>query len=493
MSSELLVALAPLLDRLQVLVKSDPKLRQEVFAVGHALCQWAEGVMRRESPSIESRPLVVPPPQSGTPLPFANPLTPRRVDDTVTPPPSGTDEAGWMPQEPAVIAARCRAKGEATKLLAKKYANAIDDAQFAKASVEVRAQADKLPKCTLWMLDMLSLTRAAVVWEDLVGGYTAAAMAAELVQAVTEPGTKIESDYVLQALNLAAEAQSLLFSAVIDTGNPRPDADQIQLYVTVRECAAARGVYIHRYLRREDRVDPRSWPGLLKRVSMALEPFTTSKRQSAAAKKVLANLRFKLKKAVADGFDRFDEWPRVMELLDEAITAGVEAANAELHEILLPVIDGLPDELPASASAVAVFREIDRALAKLTKLDFSAVPLTDDVITSRPHLHKQVVVVVGGQLRTLEKQFLEQTFEPTELAWVGGADLVPGTTLESLIARPATSLVMFASRWANVEFPEVQRLCTAHSKWLVRLPGGYHPNAVARQILRQQQAARAKA
>lgn len=475
MSSELLSALAPLLDRLQVLVKSDPKLRQEIVALGHALTSWVEVAARP--------PVVVPPPQSATPLPFAAPLPARRPEEAA-PPHAPSDDAGWMPQEPAIIAARCRAKGEAARLLAKKYANAVDDLHFAKGAAEARAAADKLPKCTLWMLDMLSLSRAAVVWEDLVGGYVAAALAAELVQAVTDPAAKADGETVLQALNLAAEAQSLLFSAVIDTGNPRPDADQIQLYVTVRECAAARGIYIHRYLRREDRVDPRSWPGLLKRITAALEPFTVSKKQSAAAKKVLANLRFKLKKAVADGLDKFDEWPRVMELLDEAITAGVEAASAELHEILLPTLDGLPDDLPASASAAAVFQEIDRALAALTKLD-PAVPLSADVALSKTHLQKQGAVLLGGLVRTLERQFLQQTFDLADLVWVTGKTFDAGTTLESVIARPATSVVFFSLRWAGVDFPEVQKLCAAHDKWLVRLPGGYHPNAVARQVLRQ--------
>lgn len=452
MSSEFLDALSPLLDRLQARARSDPKLRQEIAALGRALLAWVDQPAASEPRSV------------------------------ATPPPAGEEQLGWMPQEPAIIAARCRMKGEAAKLLAKKYGGQFDDAQFQAASAEVRAQAEKLPKCTLWMLDMLALSRSAVVWEDLAGGYTTAAAAAELVQAVTDKAAAADADQVLLALNLAAEAQSLLFSAVIDTGNPRPDADQIQLYVTVRECATARGIYIHRYLRREDRVDPRTWAGLLKRVTTALEPVAGAKKASAGSKKLLSNLRFKLKKATADGLDKYDEWPRVMELLDEALAAGVPANNTELLEMLLPVIEGIPDGVATPVAVMAVVRELDKALA--APGERPAVPYTEDVARSLPFLKSRAAVLVGGLVRAADKRLLEQAFELSELSWLTGADSHPAA-LEPVIARPTTGVVLFAVRWATAEYPDVQRLCTTHAKWLVRLPGGYHPNHVARQILAQ--------
>ena len=462
MSSEFLDALAPLLDRLQGVVKSDPKLRHEIATLGRALANWAEPSGHREVSPAEPKPPVAAP----TPQPILHP-------------PGSDEQMGWMPQEPAIIAARCRMKGEAAKLLAKKYAGTFDEPQYQAAVTDLRSQAEKLPKCTLWMLDMLALSRSAVVWEDLVGGYTTAATAAELVQAVTEKNAAVEPDQVLLALNLAAEAQSLLFSAVIDTGNPRPDADQIQLYVTVRECATARSIYIHRYLRREDRVDPRTWPGLLKRVAAALEPMAGAKKQSAGAKKVLANLRFKLKKAMADGLDKYDEWPRVMELLDEATSAGVPPHNTEILDLLLPVIEELPEQVAIPTTVAAIVRELDKALATAPPGGRLSVAFTPDVADSLALLRSKGVVLIGGTLRSAEKKLLEQAFELSELAWLTGPDLEPH------IAKPTTHAVLFAVRWSAVDFPEVQRLCTTHAKWLVRLPGGYHPNVVARQLLLQ--------
>jgi hypothetical protein len=479
MSGDLLSALAPLLDRVQQLVQTDPKLRHEVATLGRALAGWSEAVPRPDVPAPDP-----PPPRPAAPpipvnIHHPSPSTViahavRRAEEH-----ESGDSLGWMPQEPAIIAARCRTKGEAARLVSKKYANLMDEGQYLSAVAEVRSHAEKLPKCTLWMLDMSALSRSSVVWEDLVGGYVTAADAAELLQLATDPAAKVEPDQMLLALNLAAEAQSLLFSAVIDTGNPRPDADQIQLYVTVRELATARNTYIHRYLRREDRVDPRTWPDLRKRIAAAAEPLGALKKQTSGAKKVLANLKFKLKKAAADGPERYDEWPRVMELLDEAVSTGIPANSPELRDGLLPVLDGIPEDVMVPVKAAAVLSEVDKFLAGQLIVPEGTRIYSPDVPATAARLRGAKVVLIGGHVRPAEKLQLERALELAELRWVCGPDA------EANIARPDVSLVLFAVRWATLDFPEVQRLCAAHAKRLVRLPAGYHPNAVAKQILQQ--------
>lgn len=495
MSAELLAAFAPLLDRIQRLVQSDPKLRAEVSAFGKALASWCE---------VAAEPKPAPAPTPITPLPPISPIAPlpvppapsygRRFDDApaqavaITPPPFSTtyqdDHSGWMPQEPAVIAGRCRAKGDAAKVVAKRNSSSIDESQYLNCLAEVRAQAEKWPKCSLWMLDMVSLNRAAPVWDDLAGGYHAAAEAAEFLQVVTDPNSRSDPEQILAALNLAAEAQSLLFSAVMETGNARPDADQIQLYVTVRELAAARGTYIHRYLRREDRVDPRTWPDLRKRIAHAMEPFVVFQRKSGNVKKVLANLKFKLKKAAADGPDRYDEWPRVMELLDEAVAGGIAPNNSELREALLPIIESLPEDVMVPVGVTAIVRELDRHLASTpgNGKPHSEVPRVElDRVAGT--LRDRTAVLIGGYLREADKREIERTFGLTELVWIQPAcDL---GEVERAIANPDTAAVFYAVRWAGHDFPDIRRLCAVYAKRLVRLPGGYSANAIAGQMLAQ--------
>lgn len=495
MSAELLAALAPFLDRLQRTVQADPKLRLEVSALGKALVSWCDTVAEpKPTPAHAPTPIIPLPPLAPiAPLPPA-PSYGRRFEDpaptlppppiTMTPPPmhhGHDDQSGWMPQEPSIIAGRCRAKGDAAKLVGKRNTGAIDELHFANGSAEVRAQADKWPKCSLWMLDMASLSRAAPVWEDLAGGYQTAADAAEFLQIVTDPTSKADSEQMLAALNLAAEAQSLLFSAVIDTGNARPDADQIQLYVTVRELAAARGTYIHRYLRREDRVDPRTWPDLRKRIAAAMEPFTAFQKKAGNTKKILANLKFKLKKAIADGPEKYDEWPRVMELLDEAVGGGIAPSHPELREALLPVIDSLPEDVMVPVNVSAIVREIDRHLAATPT---NGKPAREcHSIPEANELRGRSMVLVGGKIRDSERCEIVKAFGLTELIWIEpDRDLLDA---ERAIANPDTVAVLFAVRWAGHDFPDIRRFSATYGKRLIRLPGGYSVDAIAAQLQSQ--------
>jgi hypothetical protein len=492
MSAELIAALAPFLDRLQRSVQSDAKLRAEVAALGKSLIAWCEPVPEpKPAPVHVPTPIIpLPPLVPAAAMPPA-PSYGRRMDEPVAPassppvvPPPvpvsspvlhGEDGGGWMPQEPSIIAGRCRAKGEACKLVAKKSAGTLDETQFAVGMAEARAAADKWPKCSLWMLDMVSLSRAAPVWDDLAGGYLTAADAADLLQVATDPTAKAEPDQMLAALNLAAEAQSLLFSAVIDTGNSRPDADQIQLYVTVRELAAARGTYIHRYLRRDDRVDPRSWPDLRKRIGAQLEPFVAFQRKAGNTKKVLANLKFKLKKAASDGPDRYDEWPRVMELLDEAVGGGIAPGHPELRDALLPVVESLPEDVMVPVNVAAIIRELDRHLASAPS---NGKPPAPPTIAPEP-LRGRSLVLVGGQLRPGDRDEIVRALDLAGLTWIEpDRDLLD---IERAIADPDTAAVLYSVRWAGHAFPDIRRLCAAYAKRLVRLPGGYAPHAVANQ------------
>ena len=45
--------------------------------------------------------------------------------------------------------------------------------------------------------------------------------------------------------------------------------------------------------------------------------------------------------------------------------------------------------------------------------------------------------------------------------------------------------MLLAIRWSSHSFGDVRDYCERYGKLLVRLPGGYHPNQVAHQLLTQ--------
>ena len=223
---DLLNALAPFLNRLKSLIEADATLQRDVATLGRAFVGWVEGqTVATEAPVV---PTLVPeirkPREAILPATVAASL----LTFHLTPPPSirtephNEESTSWLPQEPSVIASRCRVKAEACRLIAQRHRNASSESSYMDSSAGLRAKAERLIKCTLWMLDISTLSRSATVWEDLAAAYDVGADAAELLHHVLDPRWIKDRELLLSSLNLAAEAQGLLFAAVIDTTNMRP-------------------------------------------------------------------------------------------------------------------------------------------------------------------------------------------------------------------------------------------------------------------------------
>jgi hypothetical protein len=96
-----------------------------------------------------------------------------------------------------------------------------------------------------------------------------------------------------------------------------------------------------------------------------------------------------------------------------------------------------------------------------------------------------VVVLIGGQRRPQAATALTRALELAELRWITAGRHESLYRFEPAIARPETRLVLLAIRWSSHSFEGVREFCNRHGKPLVRLPGGYSPNQVAEQIIRQ--------
>ncbi len=488
---ELLNALAPFLNRLKSLIEADATLQRDVATLGRAFVGWVEGqTVAVEAPLVPTLLPEIRKPKEGI-LPAT--LAASLLTFHLTAPPLVRTEShyeestSWLPQEPIVIANRCRVKAEACRLIAQRHRNASSDSSYMDSSAGLRSKAERLIKCTLWMLDISTLSRSATVWEDLAAAYDVGADAAELLHHVLDPRWIKDRELLLSSLNLAAEAQGLLFAAVIDTTNMRPDADQIQLYVTVRELAAAHSTYIQRYMKREDRVDPRTWPSLKQRIAVATSPLRDSQVKSGGLKKILNNLKYKLGKA-GENPNTFDDWPRVIELLDEAVAAGMPPSHLETREQLVPVLDVIPDEIPLPKNAALVFREIDEYRRLKATVEQEAVPVdrvSDEVVQVAKWLKGRAIVLIGGLVRPEHKAALIRAFGLSDVYWETLPEHSSISAFEAGIIRPETAIVLLAIRWSSHSYAEVQRFCSDHGKLLVRLPGGYHPNQVAHQIIIQ--------
>jgi hypothetical protein len=510
MSDALLAALAPLLARASSYLEAHPELKSEVAAAARAVAAWAEPqptaspVEPAVVPEVPPPPLVVelaPAPRESVldqlilPVPIsARTSVVLPSAPMATPPPAGDHTREFVPLPLTTVAARCRVKMAAAKLMSRKSSGATDTAAEEDA---LRTQAEAIPDCGLWMLDPHGYPKSKAVWEDLAGGFQVTAAAADLLRAWGASGPDMAAGQ--EVLTHAAEAQSMLLYAVADVGWVSRDHEQVQMFVHIRELGKLHQIYVPRFLRREDPADPVNWPNLAERLKLLTAKFKpvagvngtngVAGDPTKVRQKALGNLKFKLRKLADDPAAQADEWPRVVELLDQAVTAGVPPSNLELREMLLPVYDAVPEDLPATPGVERVFRAIELYRDSQT----AAVPEEAD---DQPHVSAEVqrarelltgkeLVLIGGQRRPHHVAALRRTLALADVRWLSTPEHTSFTFFEPDIARPDVAVVVLAIRWSNHDYAEVQRYCEKYGKPLVRLRAGYNPNQVAHQVLTQ--------
>jgi hypothetical protein len=517
MSSEFLSHLAPLLLRCQNALKLKPELQSELLQLARSFTKWLEDQQDATAPSSQvsaSHPVL----QQQPP-----PLPPGYVHEFLAPVPSYAPRVSMAPSAPtpgydtarefiplplSTVVARCRVKAAAAKLVTKRVAGATL-AETEADEEKIRKQAEAIPDCGLWMFDGSGMKQPKALWDDLTGGYTVCASAAELLKIWMAQGPDLSTGQ--EVLLLCAEAQSMLLYAVSDLAWVNRDHEQVQLFVHIRELGKIHQIYVPRFLRREDPADPSKWPDLLQRLAKAivkfggglsatvssntnvdtLTPLQTPALPADPAKvraKALGNLRFKLRKLSEQDDAPLEEWPRMVELLEQAVQAGVPPSSLELREMLVPVFSRLPRDLEAPAPVERVFRAIELHLESL-KTDDEPLPELNpsdpEIAATAELLRGKELVFIGGLRRSHHINALKKAFSLSDVRWLSTPEHTSFTVFEADIARSEVAVVVLAIRWSSHDYASVQQYCTRYGKPLVRLKAGYNPSQVAHAILEQ--------
>jgi hypothetical protein len=321
--------------------------------------------------------------------------------------------------------------------------------------------------------------------DDLAGCYDTAADGVSLVRNLLNE--EAERGTLERALELLAEAQSALRGAVEDVGYDEDDKDQFKVFLWLKATAWRRQFFIQRHMRNDDVADPTSWPEIGRRIE-ALDAHLQQVRQRARQYQSRLNrIRYHLKTILEgrDG-DRQHDWDVVIETVDLMVRDGVPPSNTDIRELLLPVVDQLPErDLPDGFRRVV--REIDGYLATrpaASDREANAEP-SAQVKDAAALLRDKVVVLIGGVRRPQAHEALRQAFDLKDVDWVETKEHESITTFEPHIARPEVALVLLAIRWSSHAYGDVRQYCERYGKPLVRLPAGYNPNQVAVQILSQ--------
>ena len=475
----------------------DPELHAAVAVLARALAAHLEvpsvkhdGQPAHLNGQLATAPVVGLPPPVSPPLPPPIPISqlpPLLIGSHPTPsaPPywEGDRELDLLPLQ--IIADRCRVKSEASKLIAKRLIDPLDWSVAAEDDILARAQS--LPDCHLWMLSHDPIVMAPRAWDDLAGAYGTAADAALMLRDWEQAPPPLAIRHASRVLGLAAEAQSVLLYAVVDVRDVKIDFDQVQVFAHIRSTARDRQVFIPKFLKREDRADPGSWPDVSKRVAEVWSQFRAFGERDKQRAKSLNSLKFKVGRLREKPEDATGEWPRVVELIDELVTSGLPPSNAELRDLLLPVIDEFPDDPAPPSNVELVLREIDRYLDSRPEAD--PPPRlqrpSPDLAVVADLLRGREIVLIGGQNRPKHKAALIKAFNLADVRWIVTPEHTSFTVFEPDVARPEVAVVLLAIRWSSHDYDSVRTYCDEYGKPLVRLPGGYNANQVAHHILSQ--------
>lgn len=339
------------------------------------------------------------------------------------------------------------------------------------AGPELRAWAEGLVDGIYWAAaEDQSGTVGIDLLGDVAGCFEAVASALALVDASRDRPGALE-----RVLGLLAEAQSALRRALRRIQAP-DDPDQLAAYEWVREVAARHRIFLKRYMRADDQADPSRWPDLRKRI------------EAAAGGGQGDSPRFERLRQLVERIPRDDSgWILIIEAVEALLRGGTPPSDRRIRDLLLPVIDALPDLADLPPGFRLVLREIDRYLATRPLVHERAIQPepTAEVVEAARLLGGRRVVLIGGDRRPEAQEALERSLGLEELTWIETKEHQSVASFEPAVARPEVALVLLAIRWSSHAFGEVRQQCDRHGKPLVRLPGGYGPNQVAAQVLAQ--------
>lgn len=397
------------------------------------------------------------------------------------------DELHW-------IETRCVLKAEATR-----WAVSRKDLMDRGADYEVVIQpkdreiigkAKELPDCFLWMSHPSGPApgdSTAEAWDLLAETYDNVARACVLMQELY-PHREDDYEHFETALELAAESQSALRAAVRNVGLDVADTDQDRFFKWLRSVAQEESIYIARYMRVTDMADPARCADLQNRLSELDAAFQQERQQKKDRQRLLAKARFHAQHIErAPGGDLADDWRKTIAALEALVELGVPPSSTEIRNILLPVVETLPELEEDHPKLDLILREID-AYVSTSPIASSATEVRApiaEVQTVGGLLHGRCVVMIGGTVRPQAAQAIENAFQLDKLLWLESTKHQSIELFRPYVERPEVALVLLAIRWSSHSFGEVKAFCDEFGKPLVRLPGGYNPNQIAVQILGQ--------
>jgi hypothetical protein len=238
-------------------------------------------------------------------------------------------------------------------------------------------------------------------------------------------------------------------------------------------------------MRLDDPADPTQWHDLQERIGQLDSEIEEIRQHDKQRTKLLKKGQYHAR-IIHDGKGTGNDWSKVIEAVDTLVGQGTPASNVDLRDMLIPIVDDLPDTADLPDGFQRVLREVDRHLATQNPPAPHFLREVSEEVRRAASLYKgKTMVLIGGDRRPNAYEALKSAFSLKELIWISTREHESTDIFVPYISRPDVDVVLLAIRWTSHSYGDVKGLCDKFGKEFFRLPAGYNPNQVAHQILQQ--------
>ncbi len=424
------------------------------------------------------------------------------LPETTAPAPAQTPSDTHNVRESTIdldlIIRRCRIKAESCRLYIQRR-DAIGDDDREPVLIgkmnELIERARSMDDCFLWMFWRERSQPADGTLEMIADCYDATAAAAEVLSTIDELGGDARPDDLLEAFQLAAEANSALRIALTDTWLTSPDKDQDELHLFLKDQTTERSIFVPRYMRLDDPADPHAVGSLLERIASLREAVTSHVQRTKSITNEFGRIRYHAHQLEpdAEGSVESHNCRKIHEAIMTLDELGIPFSDPRFAGVLpLEVLDLLGFEEPPPAvqrviDAVRARHESGQGQAEADEASWdTSSTWSECVLRARELLEGGVIVVVGGEPRNEAMERITSAFGLADIVWVPLQEHGPSQPMRSPIQRPETRLVLVLVKLAgHLHVKQAQEYARNADKPVVLLPAGYNPEQIADAISQQ--------
>ncbi len=393
-----------------------------------------------------------------------------------------------------LVARRAALKAESCRVFVEWRRAGYDEVQAPglKGEMDVLLkEAKSLENCFLWVFWRDKEPPNDEALREIGACYRALSESAALCSDAIADDTLFSQDEVTSAFQMLAEADSALRRALLCTWLTKPDRDQDEAHLWLREQTFNREIYVPRYMKIDDAADPARADELTDEIRALRETITRRKEEARKVGEILNKIRYHAKKTDAEGRLEPHDARTINDSFDTLVSLGLRPGDRRLEPLCdLVSLDAFPEEEPPSGVlrefADSCAHEPEPVIPDAESIPEPAAKWSDRVLELRDLLRGGRVVIIGGERRPEAVERIAEAFELGELDWISITEHGSSEPMRAPIFRDDTRLVIVLIKLSgHLHIEDASRYAREAGVPLVRLPAGYNPEQIAEQVLTQ--------